>query len=267
MTCTLKGATRIISQKSFSAALQLEIIEKYKVTALGTTPSYMTTSLKNDYICTKDLSSVRLIMVFGGKLYSGMVIETARHYPHARMTAVYGLTEVGTIFEYILDKNGNYLPVGLYNGVSVKIIDDYGNRCGPNVDGEICTKKKYEFIEYLSDPNTTAASFDNEGFFLTGDIGHFDENGTLHIIDRKKDVFNIFYFEAPFRPSEMESYLITLPDIQEICVVGISTSIDEELPAAVIVRNSSSSLSKRHFYELVTSKIFNNYYDRLKICE
>lgn len=258
MTCTIKGSTRIISQKSFSAALQLEIIEKYKVTALGTTPSYMTTSLKNDIISTKDLSSVRLIMVFGGKLYSGMVTETFRHYPHTKMTAVYGLTELGTVFEYILDANGNYNPVGLYNGVSVKIIDDNGNRCGANVSGEICTMKKYKFVEYLNDPNTTAKSFDSEGFFLTGDIGYFDDIGTLHIVDRKKDVFNIFYFEAPFRPSEMESYLITLPEIQEICVVGISTSIDEELPAAVIVRNSNSTLNKQHFYELVTSKFLIN---------
>ncbi|XP_031635430.1 probable 4-coumarate--CoA ligase 2 [Contarinia nasturtii] len=119
------------------------------------------------------------------------------------------------------------------------------------IDGETCTRTKYKLIEYLSDPKATAAAVDNEGFFLTGDIGHFDQNGTLHITDRKKDVFKIFHFEAPFAPSEMESYLITLPDIQEVCIVGITTGIDEELPAAVIVRNSNSSLSERDFFELV----------------
>ncbi|XP_031621058.1 probable 4-coumarate--CoA ligase 4, partial [Contarinia nasturtii] len=140
----------------------------------------------------------------------------------------------------------------------MKIVDDNGNRCGANVDGEICTKTKYMFIEYLNDPKTTAASFDNEGFFLTGDIGHFDENGTLHISDRKKNIFKIFYFRVPFSPSQIESYLITLPDVQEVCIVGITTGADEELPAAVIVRNSNSSLNERSYYELVAHEVLGS---------
>ncbi|XP_031635418.1 4-coumarate--CoA ligase-like 7 [Contarinia nasturtii] len=253
LSCIMQGSTRIITRYSFSAALQLEIIEKHKVTFLYIIPSYMSASLKNDLVRTTDLSSVQQILVFGGKASSGIVIETYRYYPNAEIRAGYGLTEIGWNFLWVLNKNGKYSAGVLCEGVTMKIVDDHGNRCVANVDGEICTKAKYKLIEYLNDTKATAAAFDNEGFFLTGDIGHFDENGTLHITDRKKDVFKIFHFEAPFAPSEMESYLITLPDVQEVCIVCITTGTDEKLPAAVIVRNSNSTLSERGFFELVAN--------------
>ncbi|XP_031635434.1 uncharacterized protein LOC116348546 [Contarinia nasturtii] len=253
MSSSMKGSTRIITKYCFSAALQFEIIEKHNVTFLLTAPTQMIACLKNDLIRTTDLSSVQEILVIGGKASSGIVIETYRYYPNAEIIAGYSLTEIGTNFLWVLNKNGKYSAGVLYNGMTMKIVDDHGNRCGANVDGEICTKTKYKFIEYLNDPKATAAAFDNEGFFLTGDIGHFDENGALHITDRKKDIFRIFYFIASFSPFEMESYLITLPDVQEVCIVGITTGVDEKLPAAVIVRSANSSLIERDFFELVAN--------------
>lgn len=52
---------------------------------------------------------------------------------------------------------------------------------------------KHQFLGYLDDSDATAAAIDQDGFFRTGDIGHFDNDGNLFVVDRKKDVMNVFY--------------------------------------------------------------------------
>ena len=58
-------------------------------------------------------------------------------------------------------------------------------------NGEICIRSPYCAISYLNNPQATEESFDDEGWFLTGDIGHFDANYNLTIVDRLKEIMKI----------------------------------------------------------------------------
>lgn len=131
----------------------------------------------------------------------------------------------------------------------MKIVDDDGNRCGVNVDGEICLKTTYKFIGYYNNREATEELFDKEGFLKTGDIGHFDEDGDLFIVDRKKDLLKYCNFQIS--PSEIDSYLIESPAIKSACVVGIPDPLVTDLPAAVVVRADGSNITEEEICNMV----------------
>lgn len=143
----------------------------------------------------------------------------------------------------------------LYYDYTAKIIDDDGNRCGPNVSGELCLKNVNKFFGYLNDPLTNAASIDDEGFLRTGDICRFDEMGNLWIEARKKEIVKLFHFYGNLVPTQIENFLQQVSGINDVCVVGIPIALDQGLPAAVIVRCPVSNLSKRDVFNMVAGEL------------
>lgn len=252
--CISKGSTRVIIPGSFHAT-DPEIIKKFNVTILCHTSFYLIAWMKSDIIHKVDLSSVRILLIYGGYVPSSLCADIYRYFEKAIILSRYGMTEISGVSENVLDTKGNFIKGRLYPGITTKIIDEHGNRCGPNARGEICIKIEHGFLGYLDDLKTTAATVDAEGFILSGDIGHFDDRGFLHIIDRKKDIFRVCYFGYTLSPSVIEEYLIQLPEIRAVCVVGISISEDSsKLPAAVIVRDQNSNLDGRKIYDIVASE-------------
>lgn len=231
----------------------MRIIEKYNVTILYNAAYQFIASIKNNLIHSTDLSSVKRIYFFGTKIPASFLAETVRYFPNAKLESWYGMAEIGiaTVATMkVQDENGGKLV----DGYMAKIIDSNENRCGPNTRGEIRIKRKYKFLGYFNDPEATGAAVDEEGFYRTGDLGHFDENGLLFVDDRQKNVIRVFYFIEVLIPAEIESYLTTLPDIPEVCVVGIPHSFGSALPAAVIVREPNSNLSQRDVFDAVAGE-------------
>lgn len=254
------GATRIITTKSFTPEHQLRIIEKYRCTVLYNTPATMATCLKSDFIGKLDFSCIKRIIFYGAKVPNSLVADINRYFRNADLLLMYGSTEVGLIASNIVDVGGHTTNVNggrLAGGSAVKIIDGTGNRCGPNVNGEICVKNKYQFFNYFNDPEGTAAAVDADGFFYTGDIGHFDGHGYLFVEDRKKNVQNVFYFENVLVPSTIEDHLIKLPGVMDVCVVGVPLACGECLPAAAVVRNQNSNLSRNDVFNAVAGRNVN----------
>lgn len=108
--------------------------------------------------------------------------ECSTKFPNGTVHVSYGLSKVA------LNMSGKDVVGQLLSCYRVKIIDDDGNRRGINENGEICIRCRYKFLCYFGNQNATNEVFDDEGFFLIGDIGHFDENGDLTIVDRKKEL-------------------------------------------------------------------------------
>lgn len=256
LECLFSGATRIISTKPFTPEIPLQLIDKYRVTVLPIAAFDLIACLKTDLIRSVDLSSVREMFVYGGHMPSNLLDQLLHHFPNANIAIGYGMTEVGMISFYdprkTKDAAGN-----LADRLKIKIVDEDGNRCGPNVMGELCLKRERTFHSYYDDPVATAAAVDDEGFFLTGDIVYIDDNGRLFLKDRKKNVLTLFYFDGILLPFELEECLINLPGVKEVCVVGVPIAGGAVLPAALIVRKPSSKLSKRDVFDKIAGKRFN----------
>lgn len=247
---SLYGATRIITTKKFTPDLLLYLIETYKITYLLNPPQQVVLTLKSDSIKNADLSSVKYYYVGGSTIPTNLPANMKNYLPNGKILPVYGMSEV-TRISITTPENGRDGTVGqLRKRVIVKILDKNGNRCGINVNGEICVKPYFKFIGYYGNEMATKELHDPEGFIHTADVGHFDNDGFLYFVDRKKDFLRYYGFHIS--PSEIEVFLIKSPKIKSVCVVGIPDKFDFDLPAAVIVRNNGSNLNKKDVSDMVS---------------
>lgn len=94
----------------------------------------------------------------------------------------------------------------------------------------------------MENEEATKAAFDSDGWFKTGDLGYFDEEGSLHITDRKDDTFKHI---NPVSPVELEELIKQVDGVQEACVVGIPVKDQSgRLPTAVVVRKVGSAVTE-----------------------
>lgn len=263
LTGTFRGATRIITRNVFSPRFELDLIEKHKISAIFNTPHQLTMLLKDDGIDNSDLSTVAVLIVSGTKFLSSTKVQLQKYLNNAMICDGYGMSEVAGYVscEFGVNRTADDAVGQLLNGFAIKIVNENGNRCDVDVDGEICIKTKFKFLGYYGNREATDDLFDDEGFVRSGDIGHFDGNGNLFIVDRKKDLLK--YCTFPIAPSEIEDFLIQLPAISSACVVGIPDPVTIDLPAAVIVRSENGCITEEEVFNLVAGKKFTSQFVRL----
>lgn len=251
----LESSTRLITTDSFSPESMLHLIQKHKVTSLFSGSFQMVLTLKCAEKQITDLTSVERWFCGGSKISNEITIAVQNYIPNGLVLVVYGMSELfGSITVKLCD--GKNESVGqLVGGTTVKIVDENGNRLGVGQDGEVCVKNVYKFAGYYGDRVSTDALYDTEGFLQTGDIGHFDGDGSLYLVDRKKDILR--YREHTISPSEIENFLSNRPEIESASVVGITDSSSNDLPAAVVVRQRGSTITEAEINNMI-AKAFDD---------
>ena len=157
--------------------------------------------------------------------------------PHAFPLLGYGLTETnalgcGNVNENYLAKPGS---TGTPNRplADVAILDDAGQVLAQGQQGEVAIRSVANFLGYWRDPEATKAAVTDDGYFRTGDLGYFDADGYLFIVDRKKDV--IIRGGENIAASEVEAAIYAHPGIAEASVFGLPDARLGEVPVAVYV--------------------------------
>lgn len=246
---TLQCVTRLITTESFSPELLLQLIEKYRVTEVLSGSYQMMLTVKCAAIATTDLSSVKHFIGGGSNVPLETTKTLQKYLPNGFVMIGYGMSELfgGIAFNVRNTENG---AVGqLAHGTHVKIVDDDGNRLSIDCAGELCVKRSCRFGGYYGDEESTNALYDAEGFLRTGDIGRFDQDGWLYLVDRKKDI--IKYRNFMISPSEIESFLLKCPEVALVCVVGIEDFVSTDLPAAMVVRQRNSTITAEKISTMV----------------
>jgi len=125
-----------------------------------------------------------------------------------------------------------------YTFVEVQIRDTDGNVLGPGGVGEVLTRGPHTMSRYWRRPEATAETIEPDGWLHTGDIGRWDDDGYLHLLDRRHDViisggFNVY-------PREVEDALLAHPAVVEAAVVGLpDEKWGERVAAAVVARSDT----------------------------
>lgn len=256
---TISGSTRIITTAEFSPELQLYLIEKFKITHLSSVARYTAMMIKNDRFHKTDFSSIK-------SLISGSSIVSL-HLKNAVQQALsngyvyvgWGMSETAgrMICDFPATKKDTIGRIA--DGCCIKIIDDNGNRCGVNVEGELCVKMSYKFLGYFGNQEATNAIIDEEGFLKTRDIAWVDEDGDLHIIDRKEDLMKFGgCIVASF--SAIDAFLLESSAIQSACIVRIPNPNGMgDLLAAAVIRVKGSNITEQDVFDMVAGMIlFSN---------
>nr|XP_029710358.1 probable 4-coumarate--CoA ligase 1 [Aedes albopictus] len=247
-TSILYTRSRIITTKPFSADTFFSIIERYQVEDIFTPPSTISAIQSHPSYRTVQMSSVKRWLIGGSTVAPEMVTSLRERFSTIDVKAIYGCSEYGCVTSPMLP-NGS-----LAKNMTVKITNENGRRLGPNEKGEICLQYNFKFLGYINNKEMTLNAFDGEGFYKTGDIGYFDAEGRLHVVDRIKDI--IKYMNFQISPSDLEDIVLKIRGVAQVCVAGIPTEDrSSELATAMIVKQPGSSLSAQEVEDTVNGQV------------
>jgi fatty-acyl-CoA synthase len=233
MTSLNAGATLVL-QPFFDPEEALTLIERERCTILYANPSIYLPLLDHPRRKAFDLSSLRSGIAMGTAQNLCRVVE---ELGVTQINSGYGLTETSAIctmtdcqdpLEFRTQTFGRPFP-----GVEVVIKDpDSERRLPPLAEGEIRVKGYNVTRGYYDDPEKTAASFDQEGFFRTGDIGALTPEGYLQFKGRYKDMLKTSGINVS--AVEVESFLETYPGVQEVQLCGVPDAVKDEVGVAFV---------------------------------
>lgn len=246
----LNGSICVVNARPFTPERFFELVERLKVT-YALLPAYRVVIIMNHPLIGEvNLSTLKFMTSHGSKLPLDFVPKMGKYMKKGKFSQTYGMTETVSTISANLYHFENDCVGQLIGGCEAKIINEQGNRLGINEDGELCIKQPYPFLGYIGE---SECSFDNEGFFASGDLAHFDQNGDLFIVGRKKEVFKYCCFQVT--PSEIEEFLNKLDGVKDSCVVPIPHPEYNNLPAAFVVKSKNSTCTEHSIFDAVSRKI------------
>ena len=224
----------------------LDAIEQHRVTEFFLPPTVIYGLLQIPGIADRDYSSLRYFSYGAAPMAVEKLKEAVRVFGPV-MTGFYGQSEAPLTIAalpreaHVGADNDTLSSVGLpLPLVRVSIRDDDGLVVSNGETGEICVAGDLVMAGYYKDPERTAETI-VDGWLHTGDLGHLDARGRLHITDRKKDMiisggFNIF-------PSEIEQVIWSHPGVSDCAVIGVADDKWGEAVQAVVERKPGGSVT------------------------
>ncbi len=224
--------------------INIELIKKYKPTFLPGVPTIFVGLLAEADFRKLDFSEMKGFFS-GAAPLAADTIKDLKDLTGATMCEVYGSTET-TAMVSITPWGGQIKPgtVGVPvadTDIKIVAVDDPDKDLEIGESGEIAVKGPQIMMGYYNRPAETKEAI-RDGWFLTGDLGKFDEDGYLTIVDRKKDMiiaggYNIY-------PVELDGVLMGHPKILEACAIGIPHEYRGETVKAFIVARKGETLTE-----------------------
>ncbi|MES2304363.1 MAG: AMP-binding protein [Gemmatimonadota bacterium] len=228
------GATIVLLPK-FEADSALQLIAAEGVTHLPAVPTIFELLMRDPAFARTDLASLRGGVV-AGSVVAPALVDRIRKW--CNVEVAYGLTEAGPTVCITRKSDTPEVrrsTVGKpLDGLDVRVVDvRSGTLHGADAVGELAVKSATLMQGYHRMPQETARAFTPEGFLLTGDLAHVDEQGNVSIVARRKEV--IVRAGQTVTPREIEDVLRTHPGVEEACVVGVPHDVLGELVCACVV--------------------------------
>ncbi len=203
-----------------------------------------------------DFSNVRFL-TSGGEPLPLDIIKKYQETHGVKFKQGFGMTEVGPGC-FALDPWDAERKVGSIGTpnffIDAKVVDpDTGKDCGVNDVGELLFRGPTVTIGYWNRPELNKTLLDKEGWFSTGDIVYFDEEGYYYVVDRIKDMFisggeNIY-------PREIEKLLEQHPKIAQVQVIGVPDSKWGEVGRAIVVLKSGLEASEKEIIDFCEGRL------------
>ncbi|MCD2114113.1 acyl-CoA synthetase [Rhodococcus rhodochrous] len=237
------GATSIIVSRP-DPELLLRTIQEHKATKLFCPPTVWISLMRSPSFDSTDLSSLRKGYYGASPMPVEVLQELQRRLPDVRLWNFYGQTEMAPLAT-ILKPHEQMARAGSAGrpalNVETRLIDDAGNDVGVGEVGEIVHRSPQATLGYFRDDAKTVEAF-RDGWFHSGDLGVFDEDGYLTVVDRKKDMIKTGGENVASR--EVEEAIYTLSGVEEVAVFSTPDPKWIEAVTAVIVMREGADLDE-----------------------
>lgn len=235
-----QGGTVII-EEAFSPAKTLAQIAATEATIFFGVPAMYTIILNTPQFKEHSLQHLRLLCYGAAPMPYELVKQVKEAFPNVKVQNLYGQTENSPAATSLLDSDA-LTKIGSVGKplaqTEVCVVDSEGKPVPAGEVGEICVKGPQVMKGYLHNPEETARTI-KEGWLYSGDLGRFDTEGYLYIVDRKKDL--IIRGGENIYPIEVEEVLYQIPEVLEAAVVGLPHEVYGEVPKAYVVLKEGQS--------------------------
>jgi fatty-acyl-CoA synthase len=239
--------------EQFDPLAAIEAIERERITLTVLVPAQLTAMMDHPRWRQADLSSLRMITT-GSTIVSEAFIRRVNDCG-LRLIQVYGSTETCPIATYVRAENADRkagaagLPA---RHCEVRVVDGEDKDMPLGHDGEIIVRGPNVSRGYWNMPAATAETF-RGGWYHSNDIGHFDEEGYLHVVSRKTDM--IISGGENIYPAELENILLESSAILEACIVGRPDERWGEAVVAIVVLQPGARMSEADVLALFDERI------------
>ncbi|SEB58808.1 class I adenylate-forming enzyme family protein [Streptomyces melanosporofaciens] len=237
MNMICHGCTLVVPPK-FDPTGTADLIESERVTFMATVPTVARMMLPEIERDPARFASLRAFVATGEAFPLGLKRQLQELLPHLEIHSYYAMTEVGLV--------ASMGPAGQFDhpsavgrvqpGMEVRLLNNEFHEVPAGEVGELWVRsgppgRWLTMREYFRRPEDTARTI-RDGWVATGDLGRFDDENFLHLVDRKKDMilsggFNIY-------SREVELVVAELPGVQGVAVVGVPDEVYGESVAAYI---------------------------------
>lgn len=233
-----RGGTIVMTEGRFDPGAYLALAERERATHAMLVPVQYQRLMAHPEFDRFDLSSFVMKFCTSAHFPAALKADILKRWPGG-LTEYYGMTEGGgTCMLFAHEFPHKLHTVGRpAEGHDIRLIDEDGRELPPGEIGEVVGRSGAMMTAYHNQPGKTreAEWFDARGnrFIRTGDVGRFDEDGFLVLMDRRKDMVNSGGFNI--YPSDLESVLRQHPAVADAAVVGVPSAEWGESPAAFVV--------------------------------
>jgi fatty-acyl-CoA synthase len=252
-TPALQAGCTVVLHRKFDVDATFDAIERERVTLTVLVPAQLDMMMASPRWVSSDLSSLRMITT-GSTIVPDRLIR-AVHARGVPLVQVYGSTETSPIAAYLKAEEAERKAGSTGRQAAhclVRVVDEADRDVTPGTVGEIIVSGPNVMLGYWNAPKATAAAL-KDGWFHTGDVGHWDAEGYLYVDGRIKDM--IISGGENIYPAEIENVLAECPDIIESSLVGRPDPRWGEVAVAVVVLANGSRLTAADILSLFEGRI------------
>lgn len=251
---TYKGGT-IIIEETFSTDKTLKLLLDAEPTLFFGVPAMYTILLNLPHIVDFEFPTLRLFGYGAAPMPYEILKKLKETFPNVKVQNLYGQTEnvpaAASLKDHLaLEKIGSVgeaLPQ-----TKIKVVDEDGKSVPAGQVGEIVVSGPQVMKGYLKNDEETRRTI-KDGWLYTGDLGRFDEEGLLYIVDRKKDM--IIRGGENVYPIEVEEVLYQIPALLEAAVVGVPHDVYGEVPKAFVVTKEGQSITHQQIIDYCATQL------------
>ncbi|XP_034487213.1 luciferin 4-monooxygenase [Drosophila innubila] len=259
VTAAVYGTVRLISKDPFSPAHFTTMCEQQSISWTLLAASHIAMLANCPSANAAQLRSLRHLLFAGGHT---LVPTLQKMQSYLRGVGIlrnaYGMTELGTCISCNYSTHTKPKSVGrLMANIRMRVVSDTGKSLGPNQLGELYCHNGQHWSGYYGNAKATMEMQDSEGWFHTGDLGYFDEDNYLHVVERKKDMLK--FLGMMYYPHEIEEVIAQMPEVAEVCVFGIWNETEGDAAAASVVPKPGGQLDASQVLHFVSQHMTVNY--------
>jgi fatty-acyl-CoA synthase len=252
-TPALQAGATVVLHAKFDPETTFAAIEQERITLTVLVPTQLALMIAMPRWASADFSSLRMIST-GSTVVPEHLIR-AVHERGVPLVQIYGSTETCPIAAYLRPEDARRKAGSTGRAApqcELRVVDAEGHDVAQGARGEILVRGANVMSGYWRQPQATAEALAG-GWFHSGDIGHFDDEGFLWVDGRAKDM--IICGGENIAPAEIENVLLECPDVAEVAVVGRPDGNWGEVVVAVVAPKAGSPLTRERLMALLEGRI------------